>query len=60
MAAVKTNSGKYSEYIRMLNEINAELTANIARFHNISLSDETVASELLVICEEIKENIGNF
>jgi hypothetical protein len=60
LAAVKTISGKYSEFIRMLNEINAELTGNIARFHNISLSVETVASKLLVIWEGLKENIGKF
>lgn len=49
-AALQTNSGKYSENIRMLNEINAELTANIEIFHNISLSEETVAFELLMLC----------
>lgn len=57
LGTVQSEKGKYSEYIRRLNEINKDLSENLARFNNKSLSDETVASELIVICEGIKKNI---
>jgi len=37
-----------------------ELTEKIANFNNLSLSNETVASELIVLCEGIKGNITKF
>jgi hypothetical protein len=60
VAALKTGSGRYSENIRLFNEINAELTIKKAKLNNISLSTEALVSELLVICEGLKENIGKF
>jgi hypothetical protein len=60
LAELKNKAGIYREHIRMLNETKADLNANIARFHTVSLSDETVASELLLICEGLKINIGRF
>jgi uncharacterized protein YPO0396 len=60
LAALQAKNGQYGEYVRMLNEINAELTANIAKFNNLSNSDETVVSDLLILCEGLKENIGKF
>jgi len=60
LAALQAKNGQYGEYVRMLNEINAELTANIAKFNNLSNSDETVVSDLLILCEGLKENISKF
>jgi hypothetical protein len=60
LAAVQNDIAKYSEYIRLLNEINYELTDNIDKFKNNYLSEETVASELILLCENLKENISKF
>jgi hypothetical protein len=60
LAALKSKSGKYNEYIQLLNQINADLSTNISKFNNVSLSDEAVVSYLLVICDGLKENIGKF
>lgn len=46
-----------------MNELNANLTKEIAKFQNTSVSDETVdtvSSELIVLCEGIKGNITKF
>ena len=58
LATVKSRNQKYSEYISLLNQINAEPTINIAKFNYVSLSEEAVVSDLLIICEGLKENIG--
>jgi hypothetical protein len=60
LALISAQKGKYAEYIKNLNEINLQLNENIAKFQNKSLSDETVAYELLGICEGIKGNISKF
>jgi hypothetical protein len=37
-----------------------KLTEDLSKFNNINLTDEAVATELILYCENIQQNVGKF